>query len=86
MEPESDWGHEKAKHILQRDRRYLEMLRYRYITKLNVSEAGTSGSSSPLNVNTSHSSSADFPAGSDDLDAQTDKKHLKRNILKGFAN
>lgn len=34
-------------------------------------EAGTSGSSSPLNI--SHSSSADSPAGSDDLDAQPDK-------------
>ena len=37
----------------------------------NVSEAGTSGSSSPLNI--SHSSSADSLAGSDDLDAQPDK-------------
>ena len=36
-----------------------------------MSEARTSGSSSPLN--TSHSSSADSPAGSDDLDAQPDK-------------
>ena len=36
-----------------------------------MSEAGTSGGSSPLNI--SHSSSADSPAGSDDLDAQPDK-------------
>ena len=44
----------------------------RDIVKLrNVSQAGTSGSSSP--VNTSHSSSTDSPAGSDDLDAQSDK-------------
>ncbi|PFX21293.1 hypothetical protein AWC38_SpisGene14233 [Stylophora pistillata] len=41
------------------------------VTLRNVSEAGTSGSSSPLNI--SHSSSADSPAGSDDLDAQPDK-------------
>ena len=31
MESETDWGHKKAKHILQRDRRYLGMSRYRYI-------------------------------------------------------
>ena len=41
------------------------------VTLRNVSEAGTSGSSSPLNI--SNSSSADSPAGSDDLDAQPDK-------------
>ena len=36
-----------------------------------MSEAGTSGGSSPLS--TSHSSSADSPACSDDLDTQSDK-------------
>ena len=41
------------------------------ITLRNVSEAGTSRSSSPLS--TSHSSSADSPAGSDNLDTQRDK-------------
>ena len=41
------------------------------VTIRNMSEAGTIGSSSPLN--TSHSSSADSPAGLDDLDAQLDK-------------
>ena len=41
-----------------------------------MSEAGTSGSSSPLNI--SHSSSADSPAGSDDLDAQPDKNELSQ--------
>ena len=40
MEPETDWGHKKAKHILQRDQHYLGMSRYR-----NVSEAGTIESS-----------------------------------------
>ena len=70
MEPETDWGHKKVKHILQQDQHYLGMSRYR-----NVSEAGTIGSSSPLN--TSHSSSADSPAGSDDLDAQPDKNEPK---------
>ena len=46
------------------------------VTLRNVSEAGTSGSSSPLNI--SHSSSADSPAGSDDLDAQPDKNELSQ--------
>lgn len=41
------------------------------VTLRNVCEAGTSESSSPLN--TSHSSSADSPAGLDDLDEQPDK-------------
>ena len=46
------------------------------VTLRNVSEAGTSGGSSPLNI--SHSSSADSPAGSDDLDAQPDKNELSQ--------
>ena len=41
------------------------------VTLRNVSEAGTSASSSPLN--TSHSSSSDSPAGSENLDAQSAK-------------
>jgi len=41
------------------------------VTLQNMSEAGTSGSSSLLK--TSHSSSVDSPAGLDDLDAQSDK-------------
>ena len=40
-----------------------------------MSEAGTSGGSSPLNI--SHSSSADSPAGAD-LDAQPDKNELSQ--------
>ena len=46
-----------------------------------MSQAGTSGSSSPLN--TSHSSSADSPAGSDDLDAQPDKNEPKNEQSHG---
>ena len=46
------------------------------VTLRNLSEAGTSGGSSPLNI--SHSSSADSPAGSDDLDAQPDKNELSQ--------
>ena len=45
-----------------------------------MSEAGTSGSSSPLNI--SHSSSADSPAGSDDLDAQPDKNEQSQGDSK----
>lgn len=41
------------------------------LTLRNVSEAGTSGSSNLLN--TSHSSTVDSPAGSNNLDAQIDK-------------
>ena len=48
-----------------------------------MSEAGTSGGSSPLNI--SHSSSADSPAGSDDLDAQTDKNELSQGDPKKDA-
>ncbi|XP_068680753.1 uncharacterized protein [Montipora foliosa] len=51
------------------------------VTLRNVSQAGTSGSSSPLN--TSHSSSADSPAGSDDLDAQPDKNEPKNEQSQG---
>ena len=46
------------------------------VTLRNVSEAWTSGSSSP--PNTSHSSIADSPAGSDDLDAQSDKNEQSK--------
>ncbi|XP_068685348.1 uncharacterized protein [Montipora foliosa] len=51
------------------------------VTLRNVSQAGTSKTSSPLN--TSHSSSADSPAGSDDLDAQPDKNELKNEQSQG---
>ena len=51
------------------------------VTLRNVSQAGTSGSLSPLN--TSHSSSADSPAGSDDLDAQPDKNEPKNEQSHG---
>ena len=51
------------------------------VTLRNVSQAGTSGSSSPLN--TSHSSSADSPVGSDDLDAQPDKNEPKNEQSQG---
>ena len=53
------------------------------VTLRKVSEAGTSGGSSPLNI--SHSSSADSPAGSDDLDAQTDKNELSQGDPKKDA-
>ena len=45
-----------------------------------MSEAGNSGSSSPRN--TSHSSSVGSPAGSDDLDAQSNKNGQSQRDLK----
>ena len=46
----------------------------------NVSEAGTSGGSSPLS--TSHSSSAGSPAGLDDLDGHSNKNEQSQGDLK----
>ena len=69
MEPETDRGHKKARHILQGDLCYL---RCRDIVTLqNMSKAGTSGHSSPLT--TSHSSSVLSPGCSEEFDAQSDK-------------